>query len=155
MAERINVRKAIRAIKRMESDLGRTIATDAKNHFKGSFRKQGFTDRSLEKWAKRKRQTARDRRRVSRLKARGKTPRFPGGRAILVEFGAMRRSVRIHRANFKLVRVGSIGIPYSGFHNRGERGFKPIRRFVGKSHVLNRKIRRRITTATKRVLNTF
>lgn len=77
----------------------------ALNHFRGSFIKQGFTDRHLTKWKKRK--------------------RGDSSRAILVKTGKLKRSIRIVRKTLTSVTIGS-DVPYAIFHNQGASGTSSI-----------------------------
>lgn len=114
----------------------------AANHFTTSFRNQGFTDETLERWQPRKR-TER-----SRL----------GNRAILVKSGRLRRSIRTKRFGLLAVKILT-DVPYASVHNNGERsgrgrGFKmPKRQFIGYSGVLNRKIISKLDVTIKRIFN--
>ena len=114
----------------------------AANHFTTSFRNQGFTDETLERWQPRKR-TER-----SRL----------GNRAILVKTGRLRRSIRTKRFGLLAVKILT-DVPYASVHNNGERsgrgrGFKmPKRQFIGYSGVLNRKIIAKMDVTIKRIFN--
>ena len=114
----------------------------AANHFTTSFRNQGFTDETLERWQPRKR-TER-----SRL----------GNRAILVKSGRLRRSIRTKRFGLLAVKILT-DVPYASVHNNGERsgrgrGFKmPKRQFIGYSGVLNRKIIAKMDVTIKRIFN--
>lgn len=143
-------------------------------HFKQSFKKQGFTDRSLDKWPERKRRDGERNR-----------------RAILIKTGALRRSVRIVRMGHNRVIVGS-ELSYAQIHNEGGRisgtqqipqhrrkthtrrvrgrrqsvsehsvsahsrnvNFEiPQRQFLGNSRVLNRKIERKLIQELRRILS--
>ena len=114
----------------------------AANHFTTSFRNQGFTDETLERWQPRKR-TER-----SRL----------GNRAVLVKSGRLRRSIRTKRFGLLAVKILT-DVPYASVHNNGERsgrgrGFKmPKRQFIGYSGVLNRKIIAKMDVTIKRIFN--
>lgn len=76
------------------------MGTEAQNHFKTSFRNQGFTDNGLETWQKRKR------------------TRGGEGRAILVKSGTLRRSLRKVRKGALSVSIIS-NLPYATIHNEG------------------------------------
>ena len=114
----------------------------AANHFTTSFRNQGFTDETLERWQPRKR-TERSR---------------MGNRAILVKTGRLRRSIRTKRFGLLAVKILT-DVPYASVHNNGERsgrgrGFKmPKRQFIGYSGVLNRKIIAKMDVTIKRIFN--
>ena len=97
------------------------IGTIAVNHFKDSFRRQGWRDRTLEAWAKRKPGTKNNK-----------------GRAILVRSGRLRNSIRIISADPNRIVIGT-DVPYARAHNEGVhdqvnvKAFK--RRRFGKSKV--------------------
>lgn len=88
-------------LKRVKPKLPRIIGNIAVNFFKENFRKGGFVDRSLKRWEKRV------------IKART-------NRGILVQSGALKRSIKIIRATFRRIVVGSEGVPYASTHNFGE-----------------------------------
>jgi phage gpG-like protein len=76
------------------------IGNDAVNHFKGSFRDEGFTDSSLEKWKPRK------------------NKRDDKGRAILTKTGRLRRSI-IYRKFGSYGIIITSNVPYAQIHNEG------------------------------------
>ena len=101
-----------------------------------NFKRQGFMDRSLKPWKKRKNDTKKDE-----------------GRAILTGKAnnggtRLRRSIKTLSVSAKRVRVGAKGSPavYAGVHNYGlkagrGKGFKmPKRQFLGQSHTTDKKI---------------
>lgn len=109
----------------------------AKTFFYDSFRKQGFEDKTVTKWAPRKKDDKR------------------AGRAILVKSGDLRRSIRfdtVNKSNLS-VRIAS-DLPYARIHNEGLTGnafgkapFKmPKRQFIGDSYQLNEKVKKVIVT---------
>ena len=130
-----NFDKKIREFKSLKKDLPVKIGNIAKNHYVKSFRDQGFTDEKLNPWASRKRPSRSDK-------------RNRGNRAILIKSGQLRRSIRVGRATFNRIEVGSYGIKYARFHNRGE-GNLPVRKFVGSSQVMNQKIIMKIRKEVK------
>jgi len=95
-----------RAFKRQKRNLPKLLGNSAKNHFVASFRVGGFTDNTLKPWKPRKHPNAADTR-------TGKT------RALLVDSGNLRKSIRVKSSSFRRIRVGSYGIPYAQIHNRG------------------------------------
>lgn len=139
MASRINIDKAVAKFKRVQKSLPVKIGNIALNHFKKSFRDEGFTDKKLDPWQKRKRPNKADR-------ATGRR------RAILVDSGNLKRSLKVRSARFEAIKVGSYGIRYAEIHNKGLTGlafgkhrFKmPKRQFIGDSEVMNKKIRARL-----------
>lgn len=109
------------------------MGNDALNHFKDSFTNQGFTNESTEKWKPRKRQ---DRKRP--------------GRAILIDTGRLRRSLRYSRLRQYTVQIQS-NVPYANRHNEGLAGM-PQRKFVGYSGKLNKRL---IEKFDQRIKNVF
>lgn len=77
------------------------LATTAQNFFKDSFRRQGWRDKSLKKWASRK--------------------KADSGRAILVRRGHLRNSIRKILARWERIEVGTT-LPYALVHNEGFSG---------------------------------
>ncbi len=108
------------------------------NHSKKAFREQGFTDNALKPWAKRSTKNRAD-------KNTNKS------RAILIDSGNLKRSLRIRKANFREVIVGSYGMSYASRHNRGLKGM-PERKFVGRSKVLNDKIEKLVFKEFKKAI---
>lgn len=131
-----NFKKKIARFKANKKKLPLAIGALAKSHYLKSFRDEGFTDQTLSPWAGRKRGNRSDRNNKAR-------------RGLLVDKGHLRRSIRVVRANWNRVEVGSTGIKYARFHNRGEG--QPQRQFVGRSAVLNTKIGKRIRRDTKNI----
>lgn len=137
MAKRWTFNKAVKEFKKQKRTLPRVIGNMVLNHQKQAFRRQGFTDRTLDPWVKRKTKDRSDRRNKR-------------SRAILVKSGALRRSLRVKRATFANIRVGSYGIIYSRPHNRGVDP-QPKRQFIGQSRVLSKKIEKRIDKELKTI----
>ena len=131
MPKRWNFPRVIQRVKTMKSVLPTILGGIMKKHFEDSFTRQGFTDASLSPWAKRKIADT--------------------GRAILVESGDLRGSIRIKQATFSIIRVGSYGIPYASRHNKGLSKMTK-RQFIGRSLVMTKKIKRAITQGLR---NTF
>ena len=139
MAKRINMKAIKRKAKKFKGETPRVIAVTAVNHFKQSFRDGGFTDDRFDPWKPRKRGNAAD----ARTRRR---------RAILVDSGDLRRSIRARQYNFRSIVVGSYGVPYAKRHNQGLDGM-PKRQFIGSSHKLNFEIRGIIFKRFKAALN--
>ena len=133
-----NFKEKAAEIRRTKRTLPIQVGNIAKNHFLDSFRDQGFTDSSLSPWAARKTRNKSDRRNRA-------------NRAILVDSGDLRRSIRVGTARFERIEVGSYGIRYAGYHNKGE-GRQPIRKFVGSSRKMNTEIRNKIRKQIIKVL---
>jgi phage gpG-like protein len=122
-------RKARKAMEFAIVDAGIT----AKNFFVESFRKQGWDDKTVQKWQPRKKADAR------------------GGRAILVKTGDLRRSIIRDPANRAALSVKiHSDLAYAKIHNEGLDGkaygkhrFKmPKRQFMGDSYNLNEKVKK-------------
>jgi phage gpG-like protein len=110
------------------------IGNAAKSFFVENFRKQGFDDKSVEKWKPRKKDDKR------------------AGRAILVKTGDLRRSIIRNPANRAALSVKiSTDLVYAARHNDGLKGM-PKRQFMGDSYNLNERIKKIIV---KRLDKTF
>jgi phage gpG-like protein len=119
--------KSIAAYKKFQQDAPKVIANESKNHFLEGFRKGGGqTDDSKGGWRQRE-----------------STAKRNSGRAILVDTGALRRSISVLKATFKEIIIASTGIQYAARHNEGitdKKGRKmPKREFIGDSKDLNEK----------------
>lgn len=137
MAKQVDFDAMQKRFDRLKTTLPRLLARDMLNHSKASFRNQGFTDAALSPWAKRKRPN----------KADTRTKR---SRAILIDSGNLRKSVRIRHAGFRVIRVGSYGLPYASRHNQGLNGM-PQRKFVGHSKKLTEKMGKTTMRELKKV----
>lgn len=124
-ADQMKMRKALEAA---IVDVGNT----ARVFFIDNFRKQGFDDKTVQKWKPRKVQDKR------------------AGRAILVKTGDLRRSIIRNPANRAALTVKiSTDLAYAKIHNDGGMGkaygkhsFKmPKRQFIGDSYNLNEKVK--------------
>lgn len=89
---------------RLKPRIPRELGTVAVNYFKDSFRRQGWRDKTLEKWNPRKPGAARNQ-----------------GRAILVNRGHLRNSIVLRQANAKQATVAA-PVPYAAAHNEGFKG---------------------------------
>ena len=113
------VKRKLPAIKRKVATL---MAVNTEKFFSDNFDRQGFLDRSLERW------------RPSR-KDRGKT---------LVNTGSLRRSIAPVSVSFRQIRIETVGIPYAAVHNDGGRAGRgrkteiPKRKFMGNSDSLHK-----------------
>lgn len=119
--------KSLKAFHKFKEEAPKAIANQSKNHFLEGFRKGGGqTDDSKNGW-----------------RAREKTAKRNVGRAILVDTGALRRSINVIKATWKEIIIGSVGVVYAARHNEGiiDRLGRamPKREFIGDSKVLNEK----------------
>lgn len=110
------------------------LGVASENHFKDSFRNQGFMDATLEKWD----EVQRRKQGTKAYKAATKAART---RAILVQTGKLKRDIARRRTTYNEVTIGTsnLTINYAERHNYGERKM-PKRQFIGKSRRLNEKL---------------
>lgn len=126
--------KARKALENAVVEIGNT----AKNFFVENFRKQGFDDKTVQRWKPRKRTT---------YKTKSGKVVDDTTRAILVKTGDLRRSIiRVPNRAALNVKIQT-DLPYAKVHNEGLRagrgkGFKmPKRQFIGDSYNLNEKVK--------------
>lgn len=120
--------KARKALEAAIVDVGNT----AKVFFVESFRKQGFDDKTVQKWKPRKKKTYRTR--------SGKVI-DDTTRAILVKEGDLRRSIIRNPANRAALSIKiSTDLVYAARHNNGLKNM-PKRQFMGDSYNLNEKVK--------------
>lgn len=134
-----NFKAKIAEIQKMKRTLPIQVGNIAKNHFLNSFRNQGFTDTNLSPWQKRKTRNSSDRRNPKKR------------RAILVDTGAMSRSIKVGTARFNRIEIGAYGIDYAQYHNDPKKA-RVHRPFISDSVTMNRKIKAKIRNAVKDVL---
>ena len=112
--------KSMRRFNQFKQTAPRIIANNSLNWFLKGFRKSGGqTDDSKSGW-----------------EARQPSAKRNAGRGILVDTGALRRSIKVFKANFKEIIIGTTGIPYANRHNEGLKGM-PKREFIGDSKGLD------------------
>ena len=146
-------RKILNDLKRFEASVPKMVAEiggTALNHFIMSFRNQGFTDKSLEKWKSRKKLFYRTR---SGKKVNDQT------RGILIGTGNLRKLRKVNQGKYSVfIRSNDITNNYARVHNeelragRGNGFTMPKRQFVGYSSVMNDKIQAKINTIIKQCL---
>lgn len=103
-----NIRNLERNFKAALKRLPRIIGNEGKNFFLDSFTRQGWQGASFERWPARK---------ASKW---GKKGRGRKGRAILIQTGRLRRSIRVISQTTDLIGWGS-NVPYARAHNEGLR----------------------------------
>jgi phage gpG-like protein len=129
----------IKDFQRLKRDVPRRVGNIAKNHFLKAFKDEGFTEETVNPWAKRTTKNRSDR-------------NNPARRALLVNRGHLRRSIRVGRTSWDRVEVGSYGITYAKFHNNPSQGSKiPRRKFVGSSKVMTRQISNLVRKEFKKI----
>lgn len=128
----IHLKQLIAQIHKIEQEITATIvAVEAERHYAGSFRNEGFTDKSLKPWPKRKKK---------------ESPR----RALLVRTGALRRhATTAHTRGSHVDFV--FALPYAKRHNEGDSKM-PQRQFIGQSEVLDIRIKQKVNSYFKRYL---
>lgn len=119
--------KSLKAYQKFKQEAPKVIANESKNHFLEGFRKGGGqTDDSKSGWRPREQSAKRN-----------------SGRAILVDTGALRRSISVLKATFKEIIIGTTGIAYADRHNEGITDrlgrAMPKREFIGDSKAMNEK----------------
>ena len=134
--------KAVLVRKRVPAIL-EDMAVRSELHYNDSFKNEGFTDESLQKWPKRKS--------LGRADEMTRTSR----RNILVKSGKMRNSTRVRKERNQVVVSNNAksadGFPYPKVHNEGL-GKMPKRQFIGNSRRLNSKIKKDIAKHIKQAL---
>lgn len=92
--------------------LPQVMGTIAMNYFKDSFKRQGWRDRSLTPWAKRKAGSPRNK-----------------GRAILISSGRLRNSIRIQQADPRMTVIAT-SVPYAEAHNEEVNKTVAVKRYT-------------------------
>lgn len=100
-----NIIKDLNDVKVQMRKLTQYAGTEALNFYKESFKRQGFIDERYEAWKERKAPTNR------------KAARRTGKRAILVQTGRLRRSLRKRVINTTIEILTDV--PYAQIHNEG------------------------------------
>jgi phage gpG-like protein len=123
------IKISISAYNRNRVALPQKLGNEAVNHFKDSWRIQGWNDNVTSPWKSRKKTDA--------------------GRAILVKSGRLRRSFNMSPTLNRIVVINDT--PYSVYHNYGTKRL-PKRKFMGKSQTLDEKSGVLIMRMIKRAL---
>lgn len=117
-----NFDKSKQAFETFKTKAPQVLANDSLNHFSEGFRMNGGkTEASKTGWEPRKQNAKRN-----------------SGRGILIDTGALRRSLKVISATWKNIVIGSVGTAYAERHNEGLSGM-PKREFIGDSNELNEK----------------
>ena len=126
--------KSLAGFQDMKMKAPKIIANNSKNHFLEGFRKGGGqTDASITGWEPRQRTAKRNQ-----------------GRGILINTGALRRSIDVLKATWKEIIIGTTRIAYAERHNEGLAGM-PQREFIGDSRALNEKNKKLLITLLGKV----
>jgi len=138
MAKQFNFKAKIKQFQKINRTLPKRVGNVALNHFLESWDNEGFSDGSInsDPWAKRDKEP------------KGKKRKILIGKGTGILKGSMKL---IPGATFKKIAVGSYGIKYASRHNRGLDGMKK-RQFIGKSRILDKKIKQMIRNEMKKLL---
>jgi phage gpG-like protein len=138
--QRWNIEQQIKDFKKMKSAVPKRIGNMALNHFLESWDNEAFSDRSTgdNSWKKRS----------TRTKADIRTGK---NRKLLIQSGALKRSMKVSSAGWSRIVIGSYGIIYASRHNQGLAGM-PKRQFIGRSRILDQKILKMINNEMKKIL---
>lgn len=108
MSQQINFMEIKIRVEQRIKGLANKIGTEAVSFTKDNFRSQGFRDTTLNPWQNRKSGAKRN-----------------NGRALLVQSGRLKRSIRKLRISSHSVTIGS-DVPYASAHNDGFKGVVQI-----------------------------
>ena len=108
-----------------EETLPAKLGNGAVKFFRSNFDREGFLDRSVSKWKRRK------------YKPRG------GQKKILTVSGRLKRSIRRLQTSWGRIVIGSKDVIYAERHNEGLAGM-PKRQFIGESNTLEKALKKRI-----------
>lgn len=128
----------LRAVLALRERLPGMVGEEARGFFLDKYRKGGFEDDRFVPW-------------VARKTRSGKAGKRDAGRALLVQSGRLRRSIRVLSTGPGYVVVGS-DVFYAKFHNEGVEGRLPRRQFIGPSKKLAEVIERRVISEVLKVL---
>ena len=129
-----NINSKIKKLKAAKKDIPLKLGNVAKRHFVKSFKDGGFTDATLSPWAARKAKTKRNK-----------------GRALLVDTGALRRSIKVTKASFDIIKIESVGVDYAKYHNDPDES-RVHRQFIGESKELRKKHLKKIKLEFKKIM---
>jgi phage gpG-like protein len=135
---RFEFENIVKKLDKAKVDLPKLVASDIRNYFVNSFRRQGFDG---QKWQEVKR------REKENQTAKDKKP-------ILIQTGRLRRSVNesIRKTTWDEIVLG-IDTPYAKYHNEGTDKI-PKRQFMGQSKELDEKVKNRIEKTIKKIIQT-
>ena len=147
----------------IQDDALRIVETEALNHFQNSFVNQGFTDKSLVKWPKRKIPQRKGKpitgKTLEKWKAKNE------GRALLISHTSDTKGTHMANSIVGEREPGKVTIivdkPYAQVHNEGLQagrppGFTmPERRFVGPSEQLEQKIQAKFEKEIDKLIKKF
>lgn len=111
---KLSLKGAQDAFRKMKPQILEMASQEAINHFQDNFRKRGFVDQGVQPWKE-------VQRRIAGTLAYETTGSTTRGRGILIGKGSghLRRMIRRVRRGTSYVVVGVKGIPYAEIHNEG------------------------------------
>lgn len=129
----INFNKTKRKLDSFKRVAPKLVAENTKSHFlKGFDKGGGQTDKSASGWRGRK------------------NPQKRGSRALLVDTGNLRASIKVLSSSFRKTVIGVKSLVYAKFINEGTPNM-PQREFIGKSKKLERSNKRIINRELKKI----
>lgn len=96
-----SIESIITNLQKLKTTINPILANEALVFFQDNFRRQGFLDKSLEKWKERSPNAPRNKK-----------------RGILIDSGVLRNSLRVVKVGRKSFVIGT-NIPYAAIHNQG------------------------------------
>ena len=123
----------IQAQKKFDRRATIVLGETAKQFFRKNFKLEGFLDKTLSPWAKRKKETS----------------KTLGNRVLQGVSNDLNLSIDRFETNKRRVRIGSRGVIYADRHNRGLDGMRK-RKFIGNSSVLEKILLKLIEKELKR-----
>lgn len=112
------------------------LGNDAVNFFLDSFKRQAWLGNNLQPWAKRRNNKGRN-----------------SGRAILVDTGRLRRSIRIIGVSAGAVTIGT-DVPYAKAHNEGFRGVVNVKEHTRNQYKKEKQATGKLTKTGKERMKT-
>ena len=145
-------KEKLAALKKLKQTLPRELGEIAANFFQDNFTKQGFDDSGVNPWKQVRRRIAG----TPEYKYPKKKDLGRRTRAILVKSGNLRRDIKVRKARFDRIEVGTSRLTkdYASRHNYGEDKM-PKRKFIGNSRNLKRKQKSHITNRLDKILGRF
>jgi len=145
-------KEKLAALKKLKRTLPREVGEITANFFQDNFTKQGFDDNGVNPWKQVRRRIAG----TPEYKYPKKKDLGRRTRAILVKSGKLRRDIKVRKARFDRIEVGTSRLTkdYASRHNYGEDKM-PKRKFIGNSRNLKRKQKSHITNRLDKILGRF
>ena len=137
LSKAINI--SLNAYKRERINLPKKLGNEAVNHFKDSWKLQGWNDNITTPWKRRK----------GMIRGFSVSTKSDAGRAILVKTGRLKRSFDYYPTHKRIMVINDT--PYSVYHNYGTSRL-PKRKFMGRSRTLDEKSGVLIMRMIKRAL---